>query len=153
MAMLVGLIALGPADGEVKASTGTIMMSTFTDSQVSAHAVARGASTSFPLCLVAMELAAQAEARGVKLLAEWAPREVNSEADALTNEMYEGFDANLRVNLDPSRLPLLVLPELMAEAACFYTLVQEKRRLAVTAAQPGAKRRRASRPLRESAPW
>ena len=42
-------------------------------------------STTYPLCLVQMELAAQLEARRAVLMPDWAPRDMNTEADALTN--------------------------------------------------------------------
>ena len=61
-------------------------------------AVARkGSSNTFPLCVVAMELAAQLEKANAWVYTEWTPRDLNVEADALTNEDFEGFDPKLKV--------------------------------------------------------
>ncbi len=51
-----------------------------------AQAIAKGASSKFPLCVVLTELAVQQEARGLRLDAEWAPRYANEEADAISKE-------------------------------------------------------------------
>ena len=68
-----------------------------TDSMVSTHAVVRGLSTSYPLCVVAMELAAQLESRGAELQLHWAPRTHNQSADDLTNDKFEAFDLSKRI--------------------------------------------------------
>jgi hypothetical protein len=99
-----------------------------------------------------MELAAQVEAKGVRLVAEWAPRELNAEADALTNLVFTGFDMSRRKALTPDELPLLVMPSLMEEAARFYDLVQERRARQGGRAPRGGIKRKAQRPLRERVP-
>ena len=127
-----------------------------TDSQVSASVVAKGASTSFPLCAVAMELAAQLEARSATLNLEWAPRYMNEEADALTNGDFSGFDPKLRRSVNWERLPWLHLPDLMQRGAAFYAEMKEARaaRRISDAVGPTRKRPRghASR-LRFKEPW
>ena len=47
-----------------------------------------------------MELAAQAERRGVRMEAEWTPRDRNQEADDLSNLSTGGFDPDKEVKLD-----------------------------------------------------
>jgi hypothetical protein len=103
-----------------------------------------------------MELAYQMEERGVKLIAEWAPRELNSAADALTNGVHEGCSTAMRLVLDPGRLPLLVLPALMKEAQVFYDQVKAKRSARRTSGTSSSARYvlpKAVRALRESEPW
>ena len=80
----------------------------------------RGSSTSFPLCVVAMELASQLEARQTRLSLEWSPREVNQQADDLTNEKFDEFDLDRRLEIDFERLPWKYLPQAMREGAEFY---------------------------------
>ena len=92
---------------------GLLHLSGLTDSQVSSHVVRKGSSTSFPLCVVSMELAAQLEARSAVLELSWVPRGVNGEADRLAEGDYAGFDLNQRVGTDLAALPFAVLPALM----------------------------------------
>jgi len=97
------------------------MVTGLTDSQVSQNVVVRGLSTSFPFCCVAMELAVQLEKRAARLNLEWCPRELNQEADDLTNGKFEAFDPNKRVEVDLGTLPFVVLPDILAEGTAFYT--------------------------------
>ena len=48
-------------------------------------------TTSYPLCLIAMEAAAQMERRRLDLALNWIPRECNEEADALSNLRFGDF--------------------------------------------------------------
>ena len=47
---------------------------------------------------MAMEAAAQLEARSLSLHLEWTPRTVNQEADDLANGEFAAFDSALRVH-------------------------------------------------------
>ena len=117
----------------------------------------RGASTSFPRCLVAMKLAAQLEARGAQLTLEWAPRELNQEADDLTHGEFGCFDPGLRITKPWEDLPWLVLPQLMAEAQAFYADLAALRKRAGQGGAAAADRRKrpANDPtrLRHREPW
>ena len=57
-------------------------------------------TTRFPLCTVVMELAAKAEACGVRVEAEWTPRDRNQEADDPSNLRTNGFDPHKEVKFD-----------------------------------------------------
>ena len=59
--------------------------------------VTHGLTTAFPLCAVAMGLAAQLEERKAGLFPEWVPRAVNQEADRLADGRFEGFAKELRI--------------------------------------------------------
>ena len=95
---------------------------------VSTRVVLRGMSTSFPLGVVAMELSAQLEAREADVELDWAPRDVNQEADDLTNEVFGAFDPALRITTAFEELPWLVLPRLMREGAAFFADMQAARK-------------------------
>ena len=77
-------------------------------------------TTKYPLCLVVAELAAQLEARLLRLDTSWVPRELNTQADDLSNERVEDFQPELRLRLDPATHPWLVLARLQHMAGDFY---------------------------------
>ena len=120
LATVVGIIAFGPASSEGERWDSMVTVSAQTDSQVASRVLGRALTTSFPLCLVAMEAAAQLEARGLDLGLNWVPREVNEEADALSNFRFGGFSEDMRIYLDMADLPFLTLPKLLKVAADFY---------------------------------
>ena len=85
---------------------------------------------------------------GLDLRLEWVPREVNSEADALSNLRFEGFNQELRIETKMCELPFRVLPRLQAEAESFYSDV------ATRTAVPRKRGHRSTLPkLREREPW
>ena len=127
------------------------MVTGLTDSQVASQVLGREMTTAFPLCLVAMEAAAQLEARGLSLDLLWVPRGVNQEADALSNLRFEGFSEKHRVNLDLQKLPFMVLPDLIDEALHFYSQQGGKR--GSDGALMHKRKRRKSEPLRVRDPW
>ena len=65
-----------------------------------------------------MELSEQMRFRNMIFSIAWRLRDENEEADALTNEVYTGFDPGLRVSLQWDKLEFFVLPHLteLAEA-------------------------------------
>ena len=65
-------------------SKARVVVPGFTDSMNSSLAVAWGVSTSFPLGVVCMELAAQCESANVLLELAWTPCGFNAEVDALS---------------------------------------------------------------------
>ena len=149
LATVVGLIVFSPEPSGREEMEGIITVTSLTDSMVSTKVLARGLTTSFPLCLVAMEAAAQMEARGLELKLNWVPRDLNEEADSLSNLRFAGFTPRLRVEVDLAELPLLVLPRLTRQAFEFYEVSRR--------ALPASKRKRRGSarqaPLRERDPW
>ena len=85
----------------------------FTDSLVSPHVVSRGITTAFSLCLVAMELSAQLEARSAESRLEWVPRDANKEKDAVADGRTEGFKQENRVHANVRGIQRLVLGKLI----------------------------------------
>ena len=147
LASLVGLVLLVPAGTP---GAGTIMITGLTDSQVSASVVARGMSTAYPLCCVAMEMAAQLEQRGLDLALEWAPRDHNAEADALADGRVEGFDSAYRVGGRASDIPWLVLPGLLRTGEAFYKAAGKRPRADDF---PKAGKKLAGQRLKDREPW
>ena len=108
-------------------------------------------STRWPLCLIVMELAAQLASQSVDLTLKWRRRDVNVEADALTNHEFEGFNPKTRVLPDLEGVKWLVLPWLEKEATKMYASIRAEREQ-----QPLERAARAKRSvltLRQSAPW
>ena len=151
LATVVALILFRPVASPSTRLQARIAVSAHTDSMVASHVLGRSLTTSFPLCLIAMEAAAQMEERGMDLSLAWVPREVNTEADALSNFKFAGFSAECRVECDLTSLPFLVLHKLLVDAKDFYGSARVLR-----AKARGTKRGRPTRPgdrLRARDPW
>ena len=131
-----------------QAAVGLPELEGFTDSQVATRVASRMSSTSFPLCAVAMELSAQLERRQLRLSLEWSPREVNQEADDLTNEKFGAFHPEHRIAVDLNNLPWIYLPQAMREGQEFYAATRTIKSNEKDRALRGKRR-----PLRETDPW
>ena len=70
-----------------------------------------------------MELACQLEKYQALLEPEWAPRDVNQEADDLTNSRAEGFRSELKLASTMDEVGLMVLPQLHRRVLEFYASV------------------------------
>ena len=87
-----------------------------TDNLGNTHTVQSFLTSKFPLSLLVMELSCQLGMHRLELDLSWAPRDQNEEADALTNEDFEGFSANNRIEVDVEKLPFIVLGRLLDRA-------------------------------------
>ena len=146
LATTVGVVALDLKTNCPMAKR--VQVTGLTDSQVSSNVVARGQTTAFPLCCVAMELAAQLEARRLDLSLDWVPRDSNSEADALADGNTDGFNPELRVGFNLEELPWLVLPGLLDEGHRFYTDGVGRQKPVPAEPRPAGRKR-----LRDREPW
>ena len=79
-----------------------------------------------------------------------APREVNAEADALSNFRFVSFNPAKRVELDMESLPFLVLPQRQQQASLFYA---EARAQGKPKRAHRGRKRTADQKLRERDPW
>ena len=90
-----------------------------TDNRGNAQALLKMMTTKFPLSAVLMELACWVPeisgGEGLSLL--WVPRLQNVEADALSNEHFDGFKPSNRVRVDLKEIPWKVLPKMIAYGA------------------------------------
>ena len=143
LASIVAIIAFDTVAPEGHEAAGTVTMTGLTDSRVAAAVVGKGSTSSFPLCLLAMELSSQMESRGLHLDLQWVPRTANEEADRLSNLCFVGFSPERRIDVSPECLPLQVLP--LTDPA---RPLMEAPRLVQTV-RSTAKRRK----LRDAQPW
>ena len=102
-----------------------------------------------------MELAAQLEAHRAVFTPDWAPRDMNVEADDLTNEDFSKFTPGLRIHVDMDTLPWLVFPSLVREAREFYAdvVADLARPQGPARVWPGARPRARGKRLRDTDPW
>ena len=80
-----------------KLERGTLVCSGATDNQSNSYAVKRYMTTKQPLAAVLMQLATELSSRRMWLDLRWTQRELNTEADDITNEIYDKFDPSLRL--------------------------------------------------------
>ena len=116
--MLFGDEALATSGSASTAAT--LILGGLTDNEGVTSMLSKGASSRFPLCLVAMELAAQLDMRGATLEASWVPREMNQEADDLTNDLVGAFNPELRIEVDLDQMDFKVLSLFEKAAADFF---------------------------------
>ena len=150
MATAVALVVFGVPEARHADAHGygSVMLSTGTDSQVASRVIDKGIAKTYPMCCVAMEIAALQEHHNLWVHSCWTPRDRNSEADALTNGDYRDFDLRHRVQVDIRNLPWLVLPGLLSTGLAWHGRRQEREPRREV--QPRDGRRR---PLRERDPW
>ena len=156
LATTLGLVLLAPTELQTPGVAGGVTVTGFTDSLVSASVVTRGMTTSFPLCVVAMELAAQLEARSAELLLEWVPREVNAEADRLADGDSRGFLPEHQVKAAFGQVRWLVLDRLMSAGVAFQRESQRIRQRTGTGNQNGQRRKvrkLAGEGFKDREPW
>jgi len=153
LAVLVAVLTLtSPIAGS--SGRGTVIMPLMTDNRGNSFALSRLMSTKYPLVLLVMELAVALEERGLALSAEWAPREWNAEADAITNGRFEGFAEENRIPFDMLTFPWRVLDNLLSDGRQFYHDVQAIRATPRSGQMSGKKRTKArGRTLKETDPW
>ncbi len=119
LAALIGVMVFSPSFPSL--SDATITLTGYTDNRGNKYALSRLQSCKFPLCLLIMELASQLESKGARLSMTWAPRELNSEADALADGDYTGFDAARRIHFDLKTAEWIVLDRLLRVGLEFET--------------------------------
>ena len=109
-----------------------------TDNQGNTYAVSRLMSTKFPLTILLMEMSEQLRSRSASLDLIWLPRELNQEADNLTNEIYTDFDEANRIHIGEDTLKFLVLGELQVSAQELYKdILTEKEKKKGASHRPG----------------
>ncbi len=98
-----------------------------------------------------VELSGLLRAKQTQVRLSWLPRLQNQEADDLTNE---NFDMSLRVEVEPSALTWIVLPQLMeASQELYNTIVAERSKREGPVKPFPWKKIKANARLRTSQPW
>ena len=100
-------------------------------------------TSKLPLGLLIIEVAAQAQLRGLDFSLRWVPRDQNTEADALTNENFRGFDPARRIEVPLDSLDFILLRPFLEFSAGFEAELE-----ALRAARPAGPPRATLRPRR-----
>lgn len=131
-----------------------VQMRGVTDNKSNEALVIKNMTTKFPAYLVLLEFTEQLRRRNLGLELTWVRRDFNQLADDLTNEQWEMFDKELRINTPIEELPWMVLKEGYPHALQLYKDLEAGR------AQNRAKRLAGEFPgksfrkkLRNTQPW
>ena len=119
LGLLLALLAFGPKE-HVEDTCLTVQVTAFTDNKGNGNVVNKLMTTKFLVCAFVMELAEQAEARGVRMEAEWTPRDRNQEADDLSNLRTSSFDPSKEVKINLNGRGWVVLPMLLEAGQSFH---------------------------------
>jgi hypothetical protein len=95
------------------------------DNLSNAYAVSKWMSTKYPLTILIMELSETLRTRDCELNLQWVPRDLNQLADDLTNQKFDSFPSDKRIQFVGGDTKLLVLDSLMHKA---QELAREKKR-------------------------
>ena len=85
-----------------------------TDNRANEALTLKRSTTKWPLMAINMQMSSALARSRTTLNLSWRPREENTEADDLTNEVFEGFDPALRVAVKLKDLDLTILHALVA---------------------------------------
>ena len=149
MGTIMSVMLFGKLLGPRVLAQGVLTAST--DNQGNSFAVKKFMSSKWPLTVMVIELSEQLRALGTTMTLSWLSRDLNVEADAITNEMFEAFDPRLRLDTSASSLRWRVLPRLMeASAELYRNIVDERNCKKVLKAIP---KLRADKRMKVADPW
>ena len=104
-----------------------------TDNRGNMFVVSKMLTTKMPLAAVLMQLAVSLSDRLLWLDVNWIPRELDKEADDLTNDEFGSFDPLLRMEVNWDTLPTGVMQAVLAQGEAFeqeMLLRKERKKLA-----------------------
>ena len=115
-------------------------------------------STKWPLTAVLAELGEQLRQRRLELHLSWLRRDLNTEADAITNEDFTAFDTQKEIKVVPGSIQWVILPKIMEWSKQIYehTEALRTRKEGVRSQENGTGKRRrisAAQRLRATDPW
>ena len=90
-----------------------------TDNKATGMLVQRRLSTKLPLMIILMDYLAFSEEVGIRCDLDWRPRDVNVEADDLTNQIFNKFEMNKRIQVSWEDLRFPMIDLLMAFTESF----------------------------------
>ena len=113
-----------------------------TDNRGNSYAVTKSMSTKWQLTALIVELSEELRANNLELHLAWLPRDLNEEADALSNFETSGFDPSLGIKIDTStcKLGWRVLDELMPASSAMSKRMLKDRAPRPAPAQPARSR-------------
>ena len=115
-AVLTAVMLFGESMKE-KASRRRLTLTAATDNLGNTYVLNHFMSCKYPLSIVVMELSVQLRKYDLDLDLGWVPRAQNTEADALTNEEFSGFDPGKRIEVNFEELKFLIMDKMMGRAA------------------------------------
>ena len=90
-----------------------------------------------------MEISEQLKVHDMELDLQWVKRDLNQEADELSNEDFRNFDPTMRIDLDPKSLKWILLEELASKSTELYeSIVKAKAEKSKTSQGRGARKRK-----------
>ena len=90
-----------------------------TDNRANEALTLKRATTRWPLMAVNMQLSSSLSRARLALRLKWRPREENVEADALTNEVFDGFEEAKRIVISLRDLDLSIVDALVESRSNF----------------------------------
>jgi len=116
-----------------------------TDNKAAEALGIKRSSTKIPLTFVMMQLGVTLGMLQMRLDIQWRPRELNTEADDLTNQRLKSFDLDRKIQVEWSDLPFSLLFKLVSHTKSFQEEIQTNRALTSNAeggSKPKFKRKR-----------
>ena len=112
LASLAALFAFGWLEVSSRRRSLPLVLNAGTDNQSNEALSQKRATTKWPLMIINMQLSVLLSAARLQLNLVWRPRDQNTEADALTNGIFDGFKSADRIAFKYEDLPLMLLHEL-----------------------------------------
>ena len=113
--VLAAVMVLAPGSNWARGGA-KVTLTALTDNLANTHVLKRYGSSRYPLSIVAMELAVQLDLAGIDLQLQWVPRAQNQPADDLTNERFDDFSEENRLEVNFKELPFRVMNRLLEKA-------------------------------------
>ena len=123
-----------------------VMVSAGTDNQSTPALQKKGITSKWPLMALRMQVSTSLQRAQKGLRLTWRPRDVNTEADALTNSDFSMFSPNARVTFEYKDLPLDLFESLSAARDSFVATCEGLK--SIKPAEPSL-----SRSKKVSTPW
>ena len=106
-----------------------VLLEAGTDNLATEHITRRGSTGKFPLAYVQLQLALKCFLHGLVFKLNWRPREVNVEADDLTNFKFGRFDPQRRLEVSWKDLDWSIMTELLQFRSEVQGWQEERKRL------------------------
>ena len=125
MGTLLSIIMFNYTEDTLKRARYTLTGET--DNQGITLAMRKFMSTKWPLSALLAELSEQLRFRNIELHLDWLPRNENQEADAITNQDFSAFSVENQLEVDPRKIPWIVLNDALAWAKDIYDLTEQQK--------------------------
>ena len=131
LAVLVALHCFEPLLPKSKRTHAEIVLKAGADNTAAESLGAKGSSTKIPLVFVMMQLGVMLGKLQIRLEIQWRPRELNVEADDLTNLRTQSFCQDKQVKVSWSQLQFALLFKLVTHSESFHEEVQMNRKVSI----------------------